>query len=287
MVISSSKNLSESHNTSFDWGTRTYVMGIINVTPDSFSGDGLSNNKYAAVEQGIAFESQGADILDVGGQSTRPGHTPITQEEELQRVIPVIKELASRVKIPISIDTFFSRVADEAVAMGASIINDQWALNGDAEMASLASRLGVPIVLMHNQTNTEYQDLISDIRNNLEQCVRKAKSHGIPMEHIIVDPGLGFGKTTQHNLTVVQQLSELKGIASAILVGPSRKSMIGRILDLPIDERIEGTAAIVALCIANGADIVRVHDVRAMVRVCRMTDAVVRDKIINSCEEHP
>ena len=264
------------HPTPFPWGARTFVMGIINVTPDSFSGDGLGSDVDAAVEQGLEFEALGADMLDVGGQSTRPGHTPVSEQDELQRVIPVIKSLAPRTTLPISIDTFYARVAAEALSAGASIINDQWALRRDPKMAPLAAEAQVPVVLMHNQSGTEYKDLIPDIRASLASSIENAIQAGVRPENIIIDPGLGFGKTLEHNLDVVRRLSELRGIAPAILVGPSRKSMIGRTLDLPVDQRVEGTAAVVALCIANGADVARVHDVQAMVRVCRMADAIVR-----------
>ena len=260
----------------FAWGRRTYVMGIINVTPDSFSGDGLGDDVDAAVELGLGFETFGADMLDLGGQSTRPGHTRVTEQEEITRIIPVVKALASRCTIPISIDTFYARVAAEALSAGASIINDQWALAHDPEMAPLAADAQVPVVLMHNQNGTEYNDLISDVRASLSSSVNNALEAGVRLENIIIDPGFGFGKTLEQNLEVVRRLSDLKGIAPALLVGPSRKSMIGRTLDLPADQRVEGTAAVVALCIANGADVARVHDVKAMIRVCRMTDAIVR-----------
>ncbi len=267
------------HPTPFPWGQRTFVMGIINVTPDSFSGDGLGADVDAAIEQGLSFEALAADMLDVGGQSTRPGHTRITEEEELSRTIPVVKALASRCTIPISIDTFDARVAAEALAAGASIINDQWALQHDPRMAPLAAEAQVPVVLMHNQSGTDYNDLIPDIRASLSSSVENALQAGVLPENIIIDPGLGFGKTLEHNLEVVRRLSELKGIALAILVGPSRKSMIGRTLELPVDQRVEGTASVVTLCIANGADVARVHDVREMIRVCRMTDAIVRTPV--------
>ena len=260
----------------FLWGSRTYVMGIINVTPDSFSGDGLGNSVDAALAQALRFEEDGADILDVGGHSTRPGHTPITLQEELNRVLPVIERLARESSLPISIDTFVAQVALRALDCGASMVNDQWALNYDPEMAGVVAEAGVPIVLMHNQHGTEYSDLIPDISASLKESMTKARQAGIPLENIIIDPGLGFGKTLEHNLEVVRRLQELTGLASALLVGPSRKSMIGRVLGLPVDQRVEGTGAVLALSIANGADIVRVHDVKEMVRVCRMTDAIVR-----------
>lgn len=276
MMNAPANTLTQPRPTSFPWGTRTFVMGIINVTPDSFSGDGLGENVAAAVEQGLSFEALGADILDVGGHSTRPGHTAVSEHDELLRILPVIKALAPRTVLPISIDTFYARVAAEALSAGASIINDQWALRRDPHMAPLAAEAQVPVVLMHNQNGTDYRDLISDIKASLASSVENAVQAGVLPENVIIDPGLGFGKTLEHNLEVVRRLSALRGIAPAVLVGPSRKSMIGRTLDLPADQRVEGTAAVVALCIANGADVVRVHDVQAMVRVCRMTDTIVR-----------
>ena len=276
MSNASTDTMTHPRPTPFAWGTRTFVMGIINVTPDSFSGDGLGENVAAAVDQGLSFEALGADMLDVGGQSTRPGHSPVSEHDELLRVLPVIKALAPRTSLPISIDTFYARVAAEALDAGASIINDQWALRRDPAMVPLAAEAKVPVVLMHNQTGTEYHDLIPDIRTSLASSVENAVEAGVRPENIIIDPGLGFGKTLAHNLEVVRRLSELRNIAPAVLVGPSRKSMIGRTLDLPVDQRVEGTAAVVALCIANGADVARVHDVQVMVRVCRMTDAIVR-----------
>ena len=251
-------------------------MGIINVSPDSFSGDGLDGDLNVVVDQAKRFEEDGADILDVGGHSTRPGHTPITTGEELRRVVPAIERIALETALPVSVDTFSSDVAGAALGSGASMINDQWALRHDPNMAGLVAESGVPVVLMHNQPGAEYSDMIFEVRAGLEESVRIATLHGIAKEKIIVDPGLGFGKTLEHNLEVVRRLSEIVGIAPALMVGPSRKSMVGRVLDLPVDERLEGTAAVVALSIANGADIVRVHDVRQIVRVCRMTDAVVR-----------
>lgn len=276
MTNPSTHTKTQPYPTPFAWGTRTFVMGIINVTPDSFSGDGLDKDVAAAVDRGLTFEAQGADMLDVGGQSTRPGHTPVCEHDELLRVLPVIKALAHRTALPISIDTFYARVAAEALDAGASIINDQWALRRDPDMTPLAAQGRVPVVLMHNQSGTQYRELIPDIRASLTSSVENAVQAGVLPENIIIDPGLGFGKTLEHNLEVVRRLSELRGIAPAILVGPSRKSMIGRTLELPVDQRVEGTSAVVALCVANGADIARVHDVQAMVRVCRMADAIVR-----------
>ena len=265
----------------FVWGRRTYVMGVINVTPDSFSGDGLGNDVDAAVQQALRFQEWGADVVDVGGESTRPasiyaeaGETRM--EEELSRVIPVIEELATRLSIPISVDTYKARVAREALAAGASMINDVWGLTRDPDMARVAADAGVPVVIMHNQDHTRYGDLVPDVIGALRRMADAAVSAGIAFENIILDPGMGFGKTAEQNLEVLRRLDELQVLGRPLLVGMSRKSTIGYVLDLPVDERVEGTAATVALSIARGADIVRVHDVREMVRVARMSDAVVR-----------
>ena len=260
----------------FEWGSRTYVMGIVNVTPDSFSGDGLAHDASAALEQALRFQAEGADIIDVGGESTRPGHTPVEAEEEIGRVVPVIRRLASRLQVPVSVDTYKHEVAREAVAAGASMINDVWGLKRDPALAELAASEGVPIVLMHNQSGTTYADLLPDVLSSLRASMDVALGAGVPPENIILDPGVGFGKTAEHNLELLRRLSELTALGRPLLVGTSRKSTIGLVLDLPVEERLEGTAATVALAIANGADIVRVHDVKAMTRVARMSDAVVR-----------
>lgn len=258
------------------WGKRTYVMGIVNTTPDSFSGDGLEYNAEAAVEQGLRFQSEGADIIDVGGESTRPGSTPVDAGEEMRRTLPVVRGLAASLDIPISIDTYKSEVARAALDAGASIINDVWGLKRDPEMAALAAREGVPVILMHNQTGTHYEDLAPDVMNALRSSLNLALEAGIPVENVILDPGMGFGKTAEHNLEILRRLAEFRDMGRPLLVGMSRKRTIGYVLDLPVDDRVEGTAATVALSIANGADIVRVHDVKVMARVARMTDAVVR-----------
>jgi len=260
----------------FVWGSRTYVMGIINATPDSFSGDGLAYNVDAAVEQGKRFLVEGADILDVGGESTRPASTPVSVEEEFRRVIPVVERLAREPGAVISIDTYKAGVAERALDAGASMLNDVWGLKHDPALAELASRRGVPIVLMHNQSGTEYKNLLADLLTSLRLSVEGALKAGVSRENIIIDPGIGFGKTAEHNLEVLRRLEDLQTLGQPLLVGTSRKSTIGLVLDLPVEERLEGTAATVALAIAKGADIVRVHDVKAMVRVCRMADAIVR-----------
>ena len=265
----------------FEWGSRTYVMGVINATPDSFSGDGVGSNVEAALAQARLFEQEGADIIDVGGESTRPpsiyaGSEPVTADRELERVLPTIRAITQETDVPVSIDTYKAEVARQAVAAGASMINDVWALRRDAEMARTAAELGVPVVLMHNQDHTEYDDVVPDVIARLSRLADRAVEAGVRRDGIVLDPGMGFGKTAQHNLEILRRLGEFRATGLPLLVGMSRKSTIGYVLDLPVEERVEGTAATVALSIAGGADIVRVHDVREMVRVARMSDAVVR-----------
>ncbi|MDP3965502.1 MAG: dihydropteroate synthase [bacterium] len=280
----------------FNWGSRTFVMGIINATPDSFSGDGLmaqgGNWVGSAVAQGIRQAKDGADILDVGGESTRPSSTPVSLEEELARVIPVIEGLAKQVTVPISIDTYKSEVARQAIRAGASIINDVWALKADSAIADVAAKYKVPLILMHNRSKPknaqeseklgaryvgmEYGDLMSDIKRELEESIERALQAGVARENIIVDPGIGFGKTVEQNLELIFRLRELKTLGFPVLVGPSRKSFLGYTLNVPPEDRLEATAAAVTLCIERGADIVRVHDVKAMKRVATLTDAIVR-----------
>lgn len=285
----------------FTWGARTYVMGILNVTPDSFSGDGLlsppSPGNEGGAEGGLAqarsFLAAGADILDVGGESTRPGAKPVSADEELARVLPLIRGIISQVPDAlISIDTCKAVVAEEALKAGAQIVNDVWGLRADPELATVARRYNAPVILMHNRSNpasvevrerlgnaytgAEYQDLISDVKRELMDSVAIAHRAGIPDERIILDPGIGFGKTVEQNLELIRRLDEVRGLGFPILLGPSRKSFIGYTLNLPPDQRLEGTAAAVAVGITRGADIVRVHDVEAIVRAARMTDAIVR-----------
>jgi len=251
-------------------------MGIINLTPDSFSGDGLGYDLDAALEQALRFQAEGADIIDVGGESTRPGSTRIDVDEEKRRVVPVIRSLASCLTVPISIDTYKYEVAEEALDAGASMINDVWGLKQYPEMAVLAATADVPIVLMHNQNDTNYKNMLLEVLDGLRDSVNQAMDSGVPSENIILDPGLGFGKKPEHNLEILRRLEEFQVLGLPLLVGTSRKSTIGLVLDLPVEERLEGTAATVAIAIANGADIVRVHDVKSMARVARMSDAVVR-----------
>lgn len=280
----------------FHWGSRTYVMGILNITPDSFSGDGLYSQEQvvaAAIEQARRFVAAGVDLLDVGGESTRPGSQPISAEDELARVIPVVQALAAEFDTPISIDTYKAGTAAAALDAGAALVNDVWGLRADPALAPLVAARGVPVVLMHNRSQpanaevrerlggryvgVEYNELLSDIANELLQCVALAHAAGIPDEYIILDPGIGFGKTVEQNLELLDRGGELRDLGYPLLVGPSRKSFIGYTLDLPPDQRMEGTAAAAAVSIVRGGvDILRVHDVAPIVRVARMTDAIVR-----------
>ncbi len=266
----------------FHWGRRTYVMGVINVTPDSFSQDGIYGDVDAAVQRALQLEEWGADIIDVGGESTRPpavyaGSQPLSAAEELSRVVPVIEAMSRRVRVPISIDSYKARVAEAALDAGAHMVNDVWGLRRDPDMAALAASRGVPVVIMHNREGGAYADVVAEVVGALERAVDDAARAGISRDGIIVDPGMGFGgKTAEDNLEILRRLHAFRALGRPLLVGMSRKATIGAVLGLPIDQRLEGTAATVALSIAGGADIVRVHDVREMVRVARMSDAVVR-----------
>ena len=257
------------------WGVRTYVMGIINVAPDSFSGDGLNGDVHAIVDRALRIQEDGADILDIGAESTRPGHKTITSEEELVRLMPALEAISGQVRLPISVDTSKAAVARQAVEAGAVIINDVSGLQADPELAQVAASSGAGLILMHNQQGTQYQNLLPDIASSLRTSVNKAVISGVPIDNIIIDPGFGFGKTPDHNLEVLARLNELQALRRPILVGSSRKSTLGLLLGLPVDQRVEGTAATVTLAISGGANIVRVHDVKEMVRVCRVADAVV------------
>lgn len=279
----------------FAWGERTYVMGIINATPDSFSGDGLLTQAdvvASAVAQAQAFAAAGADILDIGGQSTRPGSTPVTSEVELTRVLPILKAVRQAVDIPISIDTYWAKVAEEALAAGANWINDVWGLRMDSALAPLVAAAGCPVVLMHNRflprtpqeatqlgpylPPNEYTNLLADVCHELEISINLALASGIQAAQIIVDPGIGFGKTMAQNLQLINHLDKIKGLGYPVLLGTSRKGFIGRILNLPPEERVEGTLATVVIGVDRGADIVRVHDVQAAIRAVRLTDQLVR-----------
>jgi dihydropteroate synthase len=252
-------------------------MGIINVSPDSFSGDGLASLDVA-VAQAQRFVAEGADILDVGGESTRPNSAPISVDEELRRVIPVLERLAGKVKVPLSVDTYKLEVARRALGAGAEMLNDIWGLKQEPRLAQLAAEQGLPIILMSNQRGKPQKNIVPAVLADLKRAIDLALDAGVPWGNIIVDPGIGFGKTLEQNLELVRRLDELKALGRPILLGTSRKSMIGLVLDLPPEQRLEGTAASIAIGIARGADMVRVHDVKEMIRVCRMSDAIVRSK---------
>lgn len=259
------------------WGRRTYVMGIINLAPDSFSGDGLAGDVNAAVEQARRMEADGADMLDVGAESTRPGSTPVSASAEADRLLPALEAICRAVRIPVSVDTYKAPVARRAIAAGASIVNDVWGLLADGNMARVIAGAGVAAILMHNQREAAYEDLVPDVIAGLRRIATIARAAGIAEHNVILDPGIGFGKNADHNLELLRRLPELQELGYPMLLGVSRKSTIGRVLGLPTGDRVEGTAAAVAVGIAGGADIVRVHDVKQMVRVARMTDAIMRD----------
>lgn len=277
-------------------------MGILNVTPDSFSGDGILSRGDAvnvAVEQARSFLACGADLLDVGGESTRPGSAPVNADEEMERVIPIIHALNKNFPEAIlSIDTYKARVAEEAIRAGAHIVNDVWGLRADDGLAFVAAKYKRPVILMHNRSNpasvevrekfgnayvgAEYRDLLEDVKRELMNSVDLARKAGIAESHIVLDPGIGFGKTREHNLELIDRLGEIRKLGYPVLLGTSRKSFIGFTLDLPADQRLEGTAATVAVGITRGADIIRVHDVKEMARVAKMTDAIVRSRLASA-----
>jgi len=280
----------------FAWGTRSYVMGVLNLTPDSFSGDGLfaaDDVVQASVDQAERFLAAGADILDLGGESTRPGADPVTARDEIGRVVPVIEAiLRVQPDAILSIDTSKAAVASAALDAGAAIVNDVWAMTADPEMAGVVAGHGCPVVLMHNRSKpkavvsdgrlggwyvgAEYSHLMEDVTAGLDALITRAVDAGVSRSQIVLDPGIGFGKTITQNLALLNNLDALKRLGCPILIGPSRKSFIGHVLDVEPSDREEGTAAAVAIGIARGADIIRVHDVAAMARVARMTDAILR-----------
>ena len=265
----------------FTWGERTFVMGILNVTPDSFSGDGLlaagGDPVEAAVAVGRRMVADGADILDFGGESTRPGHDQVTDVDERRRVVPIIAALrAALPTTPLSIDTTKPAVAESALAAGADLVNDVWGVGEDETLVRLAADHGVPLVIMHNRAEPRYTTLMPEIIADLQRAIERALRLGVHWQDLIVDPGFGFGKTAEHNLTVLRELAVVRMLGRPILLGTSRKSTLGRVLDLPPTDRLEATLATTALGIAGGADLIRVHDVRANHRAARMSDAVVR-----------
>jgi dihydropteroate synthase len=260
----------------FVWGSRTYVMGIVNVTPDSFSGDGLAHDQNAAVHQALQMREDGADIIDVGGESTRPGFAEVEPEEEMRRTLPVIERLAREIDIPLSIDTCKAAVAKAAIEAGATLVNDVHGFLREPEIAGVAAGAGVPAVAMYYHRGRPFTDTIGNIVAGLQESFAVAREQGLPGERIIIDPGFNFGWKDEQALEMLRRLGELRVLGRPVLIGTSRKSTIGNVLGLPVEERLEGTAATVAVSIANGADIVRVHDVKEMARVARMTDAIVR-----------
>ncbi len=277
-------------NYSLDISARTHIMGILNITPDSFS-DG---NRYfefdRAIQRAIELESEGADIIDIGGESTRPGSEPVPVEEELRRVIPVIKELSKILTVPISIDTYKAKVAESAIEAGASIVNDISGLGFDPDMKRVIRDYKVPVVIMHikgttkdMQKNPQYESVIYEIIEYLRVRIMLATESGIHEDMIIIDPGIGFGKTPEHNLEIIRGLEEFKSLKKPILIGPSRKAFIGRILDdAPPMERLEGTLSAIAISVFNGANIVRVHDVKETLKVVRVADSIKRGMLMPS-----
>ncbi|MCT2535301.1 dihydropteroate synthase [Aquibacillus koreensis] len=254
---------------------KTLVMGILNITPDSFSDGGKYADIEDAVKQAIAMEQAGADIIDIGGESTRPGHQPVTEEEELNRVIPIMKEVSRAVNIPISIDTYKAETAKQAIEAGASIINDVWGAKKEPEIAHVAANYNVPIILMHNRKDSTYQNIIEDMKQDLQESIEIASGAGVKRHHIILDPGIGFAKTVEDNLFIMRHLEKFKSLGYPMLLGTSRKSLIGKVLDLPVDQRDEGTGATVCYGISQGIDIVRVHNVEMTVRMTKMMDAMM------------
>ena len=280
----------------FPWGKRTYIMGIINVTPDSFSGDGILQQADAvqfALNQARQFVKAGADLLDIGGESTRPGSQAVSTDQEMERILPVLQAIVQAdLDVLLSVDTYKAKVAEAALQITPIWINDIWGLHADPDLAPLAARHQVPVILMHNRlkpssaaleerlggryVGVTYADLLEDIKTELMESVHLARQAGVRQENIILDPGIGFGKTVEQNLELLNRLDEIGSLGFPVLLGPSRKSFIGYTLNLPPDQRMEGTAAAIAVGIVRGADIIRVHDVEAITRVARMTDAIVR-----------
>jgi dihydropteroate synthase len=264
----------------FAWGERTYVMGVINVTPDSFSGDGLlrvADPVEAALALAHGMVADGADLLDVGGASSRPGHAAIPPEAESRRVVPVIRALAAALPATtISVDTTSPAVAAAALDAGAHLLNDVWGVADDPAMVRLAAARGVPIVLMHNRGEARYRNLVAEVVSDLQRALDRALDAGVPWDRLLVDPGFGFGKTPDHNLTLLAGLDAIRVLGRPVLLGTSRKSTLGKVLDLPADQRVEATLATTALAVAAGVDVVRVHDVRENVRAARVADAILR-----------
>ncbi len=280
----------------FHWGSRTYIMGILNMTPDSFSGDGILQQADAvkfAIKQARQFVSAGANVLDIGGKSTRPGSQPVSAAQEMERILPVLHAIVQEnLDVLLSVDTYKAKVAEAALQVAPVWINDIWGLHADPDLAQVVARSQAPVILMHNRlkpasaalearlggryVGVKYANLLEDIKSELMESVHLARQAGVRDENIILDPGIGFGKTVEQNLELLNRLDEIRSLGFPVLLGPSRKSFIGYTLNLPPDQRMEGTAAAVAVGIVRGADIIRIHDVEAIARVARMTDAIVR-----------
>ncbi|WP_337019702.1 dihydropteroate synthase [Oceanobacillus massiliensis] len=260
-----------------DLTERTHIMGILNVTPDSFSDGGSYTTVERAVQQAILMEKEGADIIDVGGESTRPGHAPVSADEEIERIVPVIKALKETIGIPISVDTYKAKTAKKAVEAGADIINDVWGAKREPEIANIAAEYHVPIILMHNRTNEDYTSIVEDMKNDLEESIQIALKAGVPKENIILDPGVGFAKSAKDNLVVMNNLEHLVAMGYPLLLATSRKRFIGNVLELPPAERDNGTGATTALGIVKGSHIVRVHNVKLNVEIARMMDAMLAE----------
>lgn len=260
----------------FDFSKKTHIMGILNVTPDSFSDGGKYNTVESAVARAKEMVEEGADMIDVGGESTRPGYTYVEIDEEIRRVVPIIQAIKKELDVPISIDTYKSEVAKAALDAGADIINDIWGAKKDPRMATLAAEYNVPIILMHNRDNMDYTNLIEDMKRDLQESIDICLHAGVKKEQIIIDPGIGFAKTYEHNLLVMKHLEEFHSLGYPMLLATSRKSFIAKTLNLPVDERVEGTGATVCLGIAKGSHIVRVHDVKEMSRMAKMMDAMLK-----------
>ena len=265
-------------NREFVFGKHVYIMGILNVTPDSFSDGGKFNTMDQAMAQVEKMIAQGADLIDVGGESTRPGHQQITEEEEIERVVPAIQKIKETFDIPVSIDTYKSKVAKAALDAGADMLNDIWGFLYDEKMAELAATYDVPVCLMHNRNNTEYGDFVRDVVEDLKKCLAVAEKHGVKKENIILDPGVGFGKTYEQNLAIINHLEALCDMGYPVLLATSRKSVIGLTLDLPVTEREEGTIATSVMGAMKGCDFVRVHDVQANARALKMTEAILYEE---------
>ncbi|WP_250674244.1 dihydropteroate synthase [Paraclostridium ghonii] len=261
----------------FEYGKKTYIMGILNVTPDSFSDGGSYTSLEKALKHAKEMIDSGADIIDLGGESTRPGHQSVDAAEELKRVIPIVKELKEQLNVKVSVDTYKAIVAEESLKLGADMINDVWGLRKDPNMASVVAKYDAHVCIMHNQDTTDYdKDIMESIKAFLLESIKIAKEAGIDDNKIVLDPGIGFGKTLEQNIEVMSRLSELKDLGYPILLGTSRKSMIGKILDLEAKDRVEGTIATTVLGIKSGVDIVRVHDVLENIRAIKVADAICR-----------